>query len=268
MATTTAAAKERASAAAEELTARTGADSFDAAVVLGSGWGVLADRLGTADTEVDAGELPGFTAPSTPEHSSQVRSVWVGSKRVALFGGRVHLFETRDPLRAVHAVRTAIAAGARTVVLTGSAGSLRTDFAVGQPILVRDHVNLTGASPLVGPDFVDLTRAYSARLRGLAREVDPSLAEGVYAEIAGPQLATPAELAMIRAAGADLVGHSLALEAIAAVEMGAEVLAVSAVSNDAVASVVEPFDREQATEAARHAADRTAPLLHEVLMRA
>ncbi len=122
VATTTAAAKERASAAAEELTARTGADSFDAAVVLGSGWGVLADRLGTADTEVDAGELPGFTAPSAPEHSSLVRSVWVGSKRVALFGGRVHLFETRDPLLAVHAVRTAIAAGAGAdyTLLTGA----------------------------------------------------------------------------------------------------------------------------------------------------
>ncbi|WP_460858514.1 purine-nucleoside phosphorylase [Nocardiopsis coralliicola] len=266
--TTTADAKERAAAAAKELTSRTGADSYDAAVVLGSGWTGVADHLGTPDIEIEAADLPGFIEPSAPGHSASVRSLWVGAKRVAVFCGRVHLGEERDALRVAHPVRTAIAAGAGTVVLTGSAGSLRADYSVGQPILVRDHVNLTGASPLVGPDFVDLTDAYTPRLRELARQADPSLTEGVYAEVVGPQLSTPSELALLRTAGADLVGHSIALEAIAAVEMGAEVLGLAAVSNDAGGSMLVPFDQEQALDAVRSNAERLGGLLHALLMTA
>ncbi|MFC4865729.1 MULTISPECIES: purine-nucleoside phosphorylase [Streptomonospora] len=266
--TGTAQAKERAVQAANELKSRTGTDSFDAMVILGSGWAGAADTLGTADIELDVTDLPGFVAPTAAGHGSTVRSAWAGDKRVAVFSGRTHLYEEHDPMRIVHAVRTGIAAGASIVVITGAAGSLRADFSVGQPIVVRDHINLTSASPLAGPDFVDLTEAYSPRLRSLAREVAPSLAEGVYASLLGPQFQTPAELAMLRVAGADLVGRSFALETIAAVEMGAEVLGLSVVSNDAIGAVFEPFDSLKALEVIQRRTKRLGELLHETISQA
>ncbi|GHC76971.1 purine nucleoside phosphorylase [Nocardiopsis terrae] len=262
---TTGEAKELANSAAKELLARAGADSFDALVVLGSGWAGAADTLGTPDIEFDATELPGFVAPTAEGHSGRVRSTWVGDKRVVVFMGRVHLYEGPDPMVVTHAVRTGIAAGARVAVLTGSAGSLRTDYRPGQPVVLRDHVNLTARSPLTGPDFVDLTEAYSERLRGIIHEVDASLAEGVYVATSGPQLQTPAELKILRQAGADVVGRSIALEAIASVEMGAEVLGLSVVSNDAVGAVLEPFESERALEIVTQRARRLGELLHRTL---
>ena len=133
-----------------------------------------------------------------------------------LFLGRTHLYEGRGVEPVVHGVRTAAAAGVRTVVLTNAAGGLREEHRVGQAVVIADHLNLTARSPLVGATFVDLTDLYSARLRELAREVDPSLTEGVYAALPGPHYETPAEIRMLRTLGADLVGMSTALEAIAA----------------------------------------------------
>ncbi|MFC3997022.1 purine-nucleoside phosphorylase [Nocardiopsis sediminis] len=263
----TADAKELADAAADELKHRSGADGYDAMVVLGSGWSGAADSLGTPDIELDVADLPGFTPPTAAGHSTKVRSMWVGAKRVAVFLGRTHLYEEHDPMRVAHAVRTGVAAGASTVVLTGTAGSLRADFSVGQPIVIRDHINLTSMSPLTGPDFVDLTGAYSGRLRDIVRDADPSLAEGVYAAVLGPQFQTQAELVMLRNAGADLVGRSIALETIAAVEMGADVLGLAMVSNDAVGAVFDPFDSEKALDVVRQRALRLGELLNKVLMR-
>ena len=123
------------------------------------------------------------------------------------------------------------------VVLTNAAGGIRSGLGVGQPVLIRDHLNLTGKSPLTGPApsvgqrFVDLTDLYSPRLRALAREADPSLAEGVYAMLPGPHYETPAEITMLGRLGADLVGMSTGLEAIAARQLGAEVLGISLVTN-------------------------------------
>ena len=135
--------------------------------------------------------------------------------------GRIHAYEGHDLRHVVHPVRTACAAGVRTVVLTNAAGGLRADFAVGQPVLISDHLNLTARSPLVGAQFVDLVDAYSPRLRALAREVDPTLAEGVYAGLPGPHYETPAEIRMLRTLGADLVGMSTVHETIAARAAGA-----------------------------------------------
>ncbi|GAA4913985.1 purine-nucleoside phosphorylase [Streptomonospora salina] len=266
--TGTAEAKERAARAADELKTRTGADAFDAVVILGSGWAEAADTLGSSDAELDVTELPGFVAPTAAGHYATLRSVRIGTKRAAVFCGRTHLYEEHDPMRIVHAVRTGVAAGASVAVLTGAAGSLRADFAVGQPIVVRDHINLTATSPLSGPDFVDLTEAYSPRLRTAVHEADPSLAEGVYASLLGPQFQTPSELAMLRVAGADLVGRSFALETIAAVEMGAEVLGMSVVSNDAIGSVFEPFDSLKALDVVQQRAQRLGELLGAALQRA
>ncbi|WP_082126782.1 purine-nucleoside phosphorylase [Allosalinactinospora lopnorensis] len=263
----TAGAKELAAEAAEHLKYRCGADSYEAVVVLGSGWSGAAESLGLSDIELDMSELPGFVAPRATGHSPKVRSMWVGTKRIAVFLGRTHLYEGHGAMQVAHAVRTGIAAGAGVALLTGSAGSLRTDFAVGQPVIVRDHINLTGTSPLLGPDFVDLSNAYAPWLRDVAREADEALTEGIYAALPGPQFQTPAELAMLRSAGVDLVGHSLALETIAAVEMGAEVLGLAMVSNDAIGAVFEGVDSEQALSVVQQRARNLGELLNRVLLR-
>src|SRR5919206_1202177 len=129
--------------------------------------------------------------------------------------------------------RAPAAAGVRTLVLTNAAGGLAPEHRVGQAVLISDHLNLTARSPLVGATFVDLTDLYSARLRSLAREIDPALPEGVYAALPGPHYETPAEIRMLRTMGADLVGMSTALEAIAARAAGMQVFALSMVTNPA-----------------------------------
>ncbi len=174
----------------------------------------------------------------------------------------------------MHGVRTAIAAGCRTVVLTNAAGGINAGYAVGQPVLISDHLNLTGRSPLWGPlpprvpsRFTDLTEAYSGRLRALARELDPSLAEGVYAGLPGPHFETPAEIRMLRGAGADLVGMSTVMETIAARHLGAEVLGISMVSNPAAGLSDGPIDHQDVLAATAASAAQVGVLLSELLPR-
>jgi purine-nucleoside phosphorylase len=164
----------------------------------------------------------------------------------------------------VHAVRVAAATGCRAVVLTNACGGLRPGLAVGDPVLIRDHLNLTGRTPLVGAQFVDLSDLYATRLRALVREIDPSIPEGVYAQFAGPQYETPAEVRMAGILGADLVGMSTALEAIAAHAAGCEVLGISLVTNLA-AGLGEPLDHEEVLAVGRAAATRMGELLAELI---
>jgi purine-nucleoside phosphorylase len=185
----------------------------------------------------------------------------------------VHLYEGHPVPVVVHGVRTAVAAGCRVVVLTNAAGGIRDGLRVGQPVLIRDHLNLTGRSPLTGPPppdgypgrFTDLTDLYAARLRALAQQADQSLAEGVYAALPGPHYETPAEISMLQRAGADLVGMSTALEAIAARHLGAEVLAISLVSNLAAGLSGHGLDHAEVVAAGRAAAGRMGTLLASVL---
>jgi purine-nucleoside phosphorylase len=170
-------------------------------------------------------------------------------------------------------VRTAVAAGCQVVVLTNAAGGIRAGYQVGQPVLIADHINLTGRSPLAGPPppegygsrFVDLTDLYSARLRALARQADPGLAEGVYAAMPGPHYETPAEIRMLATVGADLVGMSTVLEAIAARHLGAEVLAISLVSNLAAGLAPSGLDHAEVVAAGQAAAGRMGALLAGLL---
>ncbi|KQY04873.1 purine nucleoside phosphorylase [Mycobacterium sp. Root135] len=253
--------------AAAALLARIGADAVDVAVVLGSGWAPAAAELGEPSAVVPMAELPGFTPPSAAGHGGQVLALTVGDKRVLVLLGRIHAYEGHDLRHVVHPVRTACAAGARSVVLTNAAGGLREDHAVGQPVLISDHLNLTARSPLVGAQFVDLVDAYSPRLRALALDVDPSLAEGVYAGLPGPHYETPAEIRMLRTLGADLVGMSTVHETIAARAAGAEVLGVSLVTNLAAGMTGEPLNHAEVLEAGRQSATRMGSLLSEVLAR-
>jgi purine-nucleoside phosphorylase len=256
-----------ADAAAAELLRRTGADGFDVAVVLGSGWAPAAAALGEPSAAVPMADLPGFSPPTAAGHRGTVFAVSVGGKRVLVLLGRIHAYEGHDLRHVVHPVRTACAAGVRTVVLTNAAGGLRADHAVGQPVLISDHLNLTARSPLVGAQFVDLVDAYSPRLRALAREVDPTLADGVYAGLPGPHYETPAEIRMLRTLGADLVGMSTVHETIAARAAGAEVLGVSLVTNLAAGMTGEPLSHLEVLEAGRQSATRMGALLSEVLAR-
>jgi purine-nucleoside phosphorylase len=252
--------------AKDDLTAALG-EGHDTAVVMGSGWAPAAEAFGPAASTVAFDELPGFTAPTVAGHSGEVRSVRVGGRRVLLFLGRTHLYEGRGVASVVHGVRTAAAAGVRTVVLTNAAGGLDPQHRVGQPVLIGDHLNLTARSPLVGPTFVDLTDLYSARLRQLARQIDPSLTEGVYAALPGPHFETPAEIRMLRTLGADLVGMSTALEAIAARAAGVEVLGLSMVTNAAAGMTGEALDHQEVLAAGRESAGRLGRFLVELVAR-
>jgi purine-nucleoside phosphorylase len=264
-----------AAAAAGVLANRTGRDRHDVAVVLGSGWLPAADALGDSGVDVPVADLGAFAPPTVPGHAGSVRSIEIGGRPVLVFLGRVHLYEGHKPGVIAHGVRTAIAAGCRTVVLTNAAGGINPDYRVGQPVLIRDHLNLMAASPLGGtppPDgyparFVDLTDCYSARLRELARAEDPSLAEGVYAAVRGPHYETPAEIGMLRLLGADLVGMSTALEAIAARHLGAEVLGVSLVTNVAAGLSHEPVSHEEVVATGAAAAQSVGSLLARVISR-
>lgn len=258
-----------ADAAAEALAAATGVDRHDIALVLGSGWGGAADLLGETVAEVPSADLPGFTAPAVPGHSGTLRSVRLdGSDRhVLVLGSRTHLYEGRGVRRVVHGVRTAAAAGARAVVLTNGCGGLDERWGPGTPVLIRDHLNLTATSPLEGATFVDLTDLYAGRLRAIAREVDPSLPEGVYAQFRGPHYETPAEVAMAGRLGADLVGMSTTLEAIAARHAGLEVLGLSLVTNLAAGISAQPLSHEEVIEAGAAAGPRISRLLANIVGR-
>jgi purine-nucleoside phosphorylase len=260
----TSVAADAAAEAAAVLADRSGVPTHDVAVVLGSGWVPAADALGTADADLPVTELPGFLPPSVEGHAGRLRSVEVGPKRVLVYLGRTHLYEGRGIEPVVHPVRVAAAAGCRVVVLTNACGGLRPGLSVGEPVLLRDHLNLTGRTPLVGPRFLDLSEAYSARLRAHVREVDPGITEGVYAMFPGPQYETPAEVRMAGILGADLVGMSTVLETIAARAEGCEVLGISLVTNLA-AGLGEPLNHEEVLAAGRASATRMGTLLARVL---
>jgi purine-nucleoside phosphorylase len=183
---------------------------------------------------------------------------------VLTFTGRHHYYESRDVELVAHAVRTAAAAGCRAVVLTSASGGIRDDLAPGDLVLLSDHINLTGASPLVGGNFVDLTDLYSARLRALARELDPSMREGVYAGYWGPNYETPAEIRAYKTMGADIVGMSTVLEAIAAHAQGMDVLAVSLVTNRA-AGLGGRLDHAEVLSTAAASVERMRALFEKLL---
>jgi purine-nucleoside phosphorylase len=252
----------QAAAAVAELT---GVDHHDVAVVLGSGWAPAAAALGTPAAQLPMAELPGFLPPSADGHRGQVMSLVVEDKRVLVFVGRIHAYEGHDLSLVVHPVRTACAAGVDVVILTNAAGGLRSDYRVGQPVLISDHLNLTARSPLVGAQFVDLVDAYSPRLRQVARSVDPGLADGVYAALPGPHYETPAEIRMLRTLGADLVGMSTVHETIAARAAGAEVLGVSLVTNLAAGMTGAPLRHDEVLAAGRESARDVGELLAAVI---
>jgi purine-nucleoside phosphorylase len=252
-------------AAADRIARLTGRGTHDALVVLGSGWGPAAAAFGDPVAALPMTDVPGFRAPVAEGHVGEIRSYDVHGVATLVYLGRTHLYEGHGPRPVVHGVRTAHAAGVRLAVLTNANGSLRDDWELGRPVLLSDHLNLTATSPLEGPRFVDLTDAWSPRLRELACSVDPTLAEGVYAWLRGPHYETWAEAGWLRAVGADLVGMSTVPEAIAARELGIELVGISTVTAiEGTASGIDPSD---VVAVAERTASRCGPLLVEVLRR-
>lgn len=251
--------------AAEELARRSGASHHDVVVVLGSGWAGAVDALGAVVAEFPMTDLPDFRPPVADGHLGLVRSVDCDGTRVLVFLGRTHLYEGHGPGPVAHAVRTAAAAGARLGVLTSANGSLHPEWATGTGVLIGDHLNLSHQTPLVGARFVDQSGAWSARLRTWAREADPALVEGTYAMLPGPEYQTLAETQMLRTLGADVVGMSTVLEAIAAQELGLELLGLSVVTTrEGTGEVIDP---QEVVAVATAAAASLGATIAEVIRR-
>ena len=251
--------------AAREIARITGVERHDIGLVMGSGWVGALDDLGEPTHEFNADEVIGFLPPVVEGHSGKIRSYQIGAIRALVFLGRTHLYEGKGIEPVVHGVRTAVNAGCKVIVITNACGGINTEFKVGQPVLIRDHISLTATSPLIGAHFVDLTDLYSKRLRAIVRGADETLAEGVYVHWRGPTYETPAEILMMRTIGADLVGMSTVPEAIAAHALGAEVLAISLVTNAAAGVTGEKLNHEEVISAGKAAASRMGALLKGVI---
>lgn len=264
--------------AAQALLERTGYSAFDAAIVLGSGWRPAADVItatGPSEAggagalvedvvEVPMAELPGFLPPTAEGHGGSIRAATIDGTRVLLLLGRTHAYEGHELWRCAHAVRTAAAAGVRSLVLTNAAGGLVEGMSVGEAVLIADHINFTAKTPLVGAMFVNMVDAYSPALRDRVRGLRPGIREAVYAMMPGPQYETPAEIHMLRTLGVGLVGMSTVYETIAAREAGVDVLGVSLVTNLAAGITGEPLNHQEVLEAGRAAAQDMGALLREL----
>ncbi len=255
-------AREAAAAIAE----KSGVERHDIALTLGSGWGRAADLIGETTATIPATEIVGFGAPALAGHVGTLRSVLLpNGKRALVIGARTHYYEGHGVRRVVHSVRTAAATGVTTMVLTNGAGGIKEHWKPGTPVLISDHINLTADSPLEGATFIDLTDLYSARLRAVARSIDPTLDDGVYCQFRGPHYETPAEVQMAKAIGGHIVGMSTALEAIAARQAGMEILGMSLVTNLAAGIQKTPLSHQEVIEAGREAEPVISALLAKIV---
>src|ERR1700712_1766283 len=252
--------------AATEIAERTGVAHHDIALTLGSGWAKAADLIGETTATIPASEITGFSQPALEGHVGTLRSILLPSgKRALVIGARTHFYEGHGVRRVVHSVRTAAATGAKTMILTNGAGGIRESWKPGTPVLISDHINLTSASPLEGATFIDLTDLYSARLRAIAKEVEPTLDEGVYCQFRGPQYETPAEVQMAKSFGGHIVGMSTALEAIAARQSGMEILGMSLITNLAGGIQKTPLSHAEVLEAGHNAEPVISALLANIV---
>ena len=244
-------------------------------IVLGSGLGGLADELEDR-VEIPYSEIPDWPASTAIGHSGVLVLGSLDGVPVAVMRGRAHLYEGIGADRVAFGVRVIGRLGVRSLVVTNAAGGINPDFSPGQLVLISDHVNLQGASPLVGPNdeslgprFPDMSDAYDPALRASAREAAARLGidvrEGVYAAWLGPQFETPAEIRFMRAVGGDLAGMSTVQEVIAARHMGVPVLGISVVTNPAAGVSSETIDHEAVLEVGARAAGSLTALVRELV---
>lgn len=258
--------KHIAQAASDTIEKLTGIKEVDIALTLGSGWAKAADIAGTELANLDATEIPGFHKTKVDGHTGKLKIIELTSgKKALVVGARTHLYEGYGVQAVAHGVRLGASMGAKIMVLTNGAGGIKDKWIAGQPVLISDHINLTATSPLQGAEFVDLTDLYSARLRQLAREVDPDLDSGVYVQFAGPHYETPAEVQMAKAMGGEIVGMSTAIEAIAARAAGMEVFGMSLITNMAAGIQKTPLSHQDVIDAGKLAEPKIAKLLADIV---
>jgi purine-nucleoside phosphorylase len=244
-------------------------------IVLGSGLGGLADAV-TDSVAIPFSDLPGWPAATAPGHSGQLILGHLDGVPLVILQGRFHLYEGNHPGLVVQPVLLFGRLGATIVVLTNAAGGINPSFGPGTLMVIADHINLTGRTPLLGPNadglgprFPDLTEAWSARLRerlhAAGGEVGVTLREGVYAGLLGPQYETPSEVRMLHTLGADAVGMSTVLECIAARWAGLEVCGVSLVTNAGAGYTGQPLSHEEVLEVGAAAGPRLAMVLRRFI---
>jgi purine-nucleoside phosphorylase len=253
------------------------ADPPTVAVVLGSGLGTLAERLEDA-VVIPYGHIPHFTSATVPGHHGNLLAGAFGPARLWILQGRFHAYEGHDLEEVTFPVRVLRRLGVSTLILTAATGGINTALKPGDLVCLTDHLNLTGANPLHGPNderlgtrFPDMTQVYSPALRAIAREeagrLGLGLAPGVYACMPGPSYETPAEIRMLRTLGADVVGMSTVPEGIVARHAGMDVLAFALVTNMAAGVLDQPITHEEVLEAGREAAPRLGRLIEAVVRR-
>jgi purine-nucleoside phosphorylase len=244
-------------------------------IILGSGLGGLADELADA-VAIPFADLPGWPAATAPGHAGRLLLGRLAGRPVVLLQGRFHVYEGTDPGLVVQPVLLFARLGARVAVLTNAAGGLNPAFGPGTLMVIRDHINLTGRNPLVGPNadeigprFQDLTEAWSPRLRealhAAGRAEGVALAEGVYVGLLGPNYETPSEVRMLAGLGGDAVGMSTVLECIAARWAGLEVCGVSLVTNAGAGYTGAPLTHAEVLEAGATAGPRLARVIHRLV---
>ena len=251
------------------------------ALVLGSGLGGFADSL-TDAVRVPYAEIPSFPRSTAIGHAGQMVIGQVASQAgnvpVAAMQGRVHLYEGYSPQEVTFPIRVFARMGIRAVILTNAAGGINRSYSQGALVVIRDHINLQGANPLVGPNddrfgvrFPDMTHAYAKELRRIAHEEAGKLGvpqhDGIYAGLLGPSYETPAEIEYLRRIGADLVGMSTVAEVIAARHMGIKVLAISCVTNMAAGILDQPLSHAEVMETGERVKTTFEALLRAVLPR-
>lgn len=244
-------------------------------VILGSGLGSFADRFERA-VVIPYEDLPHFPHSSVPGHPGRLVMGFIGGKPAVAMQGRVHQYEGYTPEQVAFPARVLCALGIRTLVVTNAAGTVNTQFAPGDLMVITDHLNLSGWNPLTGPNddrlgprFPDMSTAYSPRLRALLEEASKrtgvALRQGVYAILSGPSYETPAEIRMLRTLGADAVGMSTVPEVIAAAHMGVAVAGVSCITNLAAGIGDKPLTHKEVADTAERVKDRFSRLLSDFL---
>ena len=270
------AAFDRIEEAAEAIRRRAGVIP-DTAIVLGSGLGDFADALADA-VVIPYAELPHWPGSRVVGHAGRLAIGNLKGRRLAALAGRVHFYEGHNLETVVFATRVMGRLGVKHLMLTNAAGGVNTGFAQGALMIIDDHLNLLGSSPLVGPNddrlgprFPDMSEVYSRRLRRIADAAATAagvpVSHGVYAALHGPSYETPAEIRYLRTIGADAVGMSTVPEAIAARHMGLEVLGISCITNMAAGVLPQPLNHEEVLETARRVRGSFIRLLEGIVER-
>ncbi len=245
------------------------------ALVLGSGLGAFADELSSA-TRIPYPKIPGFPRSTVVGHASQLVIGKLGDLPVAVMQGRVHLYEGYSAQEVVFPMRVLGRLGIRAAILTNAAGAINRDYSQGALVAIRDHINLQGENPLIGPNdekfgtrFPDMSEAYAKGYREIAhreaQRLGIPLHEGVYAALKGPSFETPAEISYLKTIGADLVGMSTALEVIAARHMNIRVLGISCATNMAAGILDRPLSHAEVMETTARVRGQFIALLRAVI---